>query len=222
MTLDDIAPGATPEELVRESFVYLLEREPRESIMRAFELPIIARFFGDYPDEISRRLRGADGPLLVSDLPGGLGRVATEPMTRTFEKADGKTTRFQVPPCAAEGRINPSAPSSRARAASPCAALRGPVRSSRSAPSSLAHLRSAQVDHGQVRDVQAPQPSSLAPADRWRRRSRRSTRPRRSRGPMRRRGATGRPRGGRAPRPVPGGRAEAQACRDRSGGGRAR
>lgn len=57
-TLDDLAPGATPEELVRESFVYLLEREPRESIMRAFELPIIARFFGDYPDEISRRMRG--------------------------------------------------------------------------------------------------------------------------------------------------------------------
>jgi len=57
-TLDDLAPGATPDELVRESFVYLLEREPRESIMRSFELPIIARFFGDYPDEISRRLRG--------------------------------------------------------------------------------------------------------------------------------------------------------------------
>jgi len=57
-TLDDLAPGATPDELVRESFVYLLERESRESIMRAFELPIIARFFGGYPDEISRRLRG--------------------------------------------------------------------------------------------------------------------------------------------------------------------
>ena len=57
-TLDDLAPGAPPEELVRESFVYLLEREPRESIMRTFQLPIIARFFGDYPGEISRRLRG--------------------------------------------------------------------------------------------------------------------------------------------------------------------
>lgn len=57
-TLDDLAPGAPPEELVRESFVYLLEREPRESIMRRFELPLIARFFGDYPDEISHRLRG--------------------------------------------------------------------------------------------------------------------------------------------------------------------
>ena len=58
MTLDDLAPDAPPEELVRESFVYLLEREPRESIMRSFELPMIARFFGDYPDEISHRLRG--------------------------------------------------------------------------------------------------------------------------------------------------------------------
>ena len=57
-TLDDLAPGATPEELVRESFLYLLERESRESVMRAFELPIIGRFFGDYPDEISRRMRG--------------------------------------------------------------------------------------------------------------------------------------------------------------------
>jgi hypothetical protein len=58
LTLDDLAPGATPDELVRESFAYLLEREPRESIMRSFELPIISRFFGDYPDEISRRMRG--------------------------------------------------------------------------------------------------------------------------------------------------------------------
>ena len=55
-TLDDLAPGVTPEELVRTSFEFLLEREPRESIMRSFELPIIGRFFGDYRDEIQRRL----------------------------------------------------------------------------------------------------------------------------------------------------------------------
>ena len=55
-TLDDLAPGATPEELVRFSFEFLLEREPRESIMRSFELPIIGRFFGDYRDEVRRRL----------------------------------------------------------------------------------------------------------------------------------------------------------------------
>lgn len=55
-TLDDLAPGATPEELVRVSFEFLLEREPRESIMRSFELPVIGRFFGDYADEMGRRL----------------------------------------------------------------------------------------------------------------------------------------------------------------------
>ncbi|MGI8999400.1 MAG: hypothetical protein ACR2GO_06810 [Candidatus Limnocylindria bacterium] len=60
-TLGDLAPGATPAELIRESFVYLLEREPRESIMRAFELPMIARFFADYPDAISHRLGPSDG-----------------------------------------------------------------------------------------------------------------------------------------------------------------
>ena len=55
-TLDDLAPGMEPEELVRISFEFLLEREPRESIMRSFELPIIGRFFGDYRNEMERRL----------------------------------------------------------------------------------------------------------------------------------------------------------------------
>lgn len=55
-TLDDLAPGAAPEDLVRASFDFLLEREPRESIMRSFELPVIGRFFGEYADEIGRRL----------------------------------------------------------------------------------------------------------------------------------------------------------------------
>ncbi len=54
--LEDLAPGATPEEVVRTSFAFLLEREPPEAIMRSFELPIIGRFFGDYRDEIRRRL----------------------------------------------------------------------------------------------------------------------------------------------------------------------
>lgn len=54
--LEDLAPGASPEDLVRASFEFLLEREPREAIMRSFELPIITRFFGDYRDEVRRRL----------------------------------------------------------------------------------------------------------------------------------------------------------------------
>jgi hypothetical protein len=55
-TLDDLAPGATPEMLVASSFAFLLEREPREAILRAFELPIIGRYFAEYPDEIRRRM----------------------------------------------------------------------------------------------------------------------------------------------------------------------
>jgi hypothetical protein len=60
-TLDDLAPGRTPDDLVRASFTFLLEREPPESIMRSFELPMIGRFFADYPDEMRRRL-GGSGP----------------------------------------------------------------------------------------------------------------------------------------------------------------
>jgi hypothetical protein len=55
-TLDDLAPGATPEALVEASFRFLLEREPPEAILRRFELPIIARYLADYPDEIRRRM----------------------------------------------------------------------------------------------------------------------------------------------------------------------
>jgi hypothetical protein len=55
-TLDDLAPGATPETLVATSFAFLLEREDRNEILRSFELPVIGRYFGGFPDEIRRRL----------------------------------------------------------------------------------------------------------------------------------------------------------------------
>ncbi len=47
------APDATPEELLQASFVFLLERESKESILRRFELPIIERYFPDYPTRIA-------------------------------------------------------------------------------------------------------------------------------------------------------------------------
>ena len=43
---------ATPEQLAEASFAFLLEREPKESILRSFELPVIARYFGDYERRI--------------------------------------------------------------------------------------------------------------------------------------------------------------------------
>ena len=47
---------AKPEELLRRSFEFLLEREPKESILARFELPVIARYFPEYESEIARRL----------------------------------------------------------------------------------------------------------------------------------------------------------------------
>lgn len=44
------------EQLVRESFAFLLEREPATSILREFDLASISNFFPDYLDELRRRL----------------------------------------------------------------------------------------------------------------------------------------------------------------------
>ena len=45
-----------PEELVRQSFEFLLEREPKESILMRFDLSVISRYFPEYEREIKRRL----------------------------------------------------------------------------------------------------------------------------------------------------------------------
>ena len=46
-----------PEELVRRSFEFLLEREPKESILREFDITVISRYFPSYEDEIRERIR---------------------------------------------------------------------------------------------------------------------------------------------------------------------
>ena len=47
--LERLAPGAaTPDDLVRRSFEFLLEREPRQSILSSFDLPLIGRYFPEY------------------------------------------------------------------------------------------------------------------------------------------------------------------------------
>ena len=52
-----LAPAATdPEDLVRTSFAFLLGREPKESILRQFDLTVIGRYFPDYEWEIRHRL----------------------------------------------------------------------------------------------------------------------------------------------------------------------
>jgi hypothetical protein len=55
--MDDPQLGAVdPEVLVRESMLYLLEREPPTSILSEFSLDVIPRYFGDYQAELRRRL----------------------------------------------------------------------------------------------------------------------------------------------------------------------
>jgi hypothetical protein len=61
-TLARLAPGdERPERLVEASFRFLLEREPRESILRRFDLPLISRYFPAYEADIRRRLEDGDG-----------------------------------------------------------------------------------------------------------------------------------------------------------------
>ena len=52
LTPEDVAryaPGATPERLLKASFEFLLEREPASSILSRFALPVIERYFPEYP-----------------------------------------------------------------------------------------------------------------------------------------------------------------------------
>ncbi len=48
--------GVSAERLLKASFEFLLEREPKESILRTFPLPLIARYFPEYPTDIRARL----------------------------------------------------------------------------------------------------------------------------------------------------------------------
>ena len=57
VTPDDIAryaPGSTPERLLDASFRFLLAREPASSILSRFALPVIERYFPEYPREIGQ------------------------------------------------------------------------------------------------------------------------------------------------------------------------
>jgi hypothetical protein len=47
----------TPEELVNQSFCFLLERESKESILSRFDLSVISRYFPEYENEMKRRFQ---------------------------------------------------------------------------------------------------------------------------------------------------------------------
>jgi len=46
----------TKEELIKKSFEFLLEREPKESILSRFNIKIISNYFPEYEKEIKSRI----------------------------------------------------------------------------------------------------------------------------------------------------------------------
>ena len=53
---EKLAPLKKPAELVTKSFEFLLQREPKESILREFNLKVISTYFPEYEEEIRKLL----------------------------------------------------------------------------------------------------------------------------------------------------------------------
>jgi hypothetical protein len=51
-----LAAGAAPERLVEAAFRFLLDREPKESILSRFDVSVIARYFPEFARELPRYL----------------------------------------------------------------------------------------------------------------------------------------------------------------------
>jgi len=58
---DRLAAGKhTPERCLEAAFRFLLDREPKESILRRFDVTAIARYFPEFEQEIPRYLSQSD------------------------------------------------------------------------------------------------------------------------------------------------------------------
>jgi len=53
--LESLGIESEPERAIEESFRFLLEREPMEQILAAFDLPMIESYFPEYPDQMRAR-----------------------------------------------------------------------------------------------------------------------------------------------------------------------
>lgn len=61
--VERLSAGLSGEELVEESFRFVLEREPIGVIPDTFHLLLFARYHPDYLEEIPERMRRRSGPL---------------------------------------------------------------------------------------------------------------------------------------------------------------
>jgi len=58
-TYEKLTQGeVSPARCVQAAFEYLLEREPKESILRTFDITVISRYFPGFETEFSRYLKG--------------------------------------------------------------------------------------------------------------------------------------------------------------------
>jgi hypothetical protein len=53
--LERLSAGRAPEDFIRACFEFLLEREPKESILRSFDVSVIGRYFPEFEREIVSR-----------------------------------------------------------------------------------------------------------------------------------------------------------------------
>ena len=51
--LERLGAGRTPEAFVRDCFAFLLEREPKESILGSFDVSVIGRYFPEFEETIA-------------------------------------------------------------------------------------------------------------------------------------------------------------------------
>lgn len=53
--LERLGAGRSPEAFVRDCFAFLLEREPKESVLSSFDVGVIGRYFPEFERAIARR-----------------------------------------------------------------------------------------------------------------------------------------------------------------------
>ena len=53
--LERLGGGRSPEAFVHDCFAFLLEREPKESILSSFDVGVIGRYFPEFERAIARR-----------------------------------------------------------------------------------------------------------------------------------------------------------------------
>jgi hypothetical protein len=55
-TCERLAPGNTAEHCIEAAFRFLLDREPKESILERFDVTVISRYFPEFERELPRYL----------------------------------------------------------------------------------------------------------------------------------------------------------------------